>query len=588
MLGGNPITAPRLQTIGVKSADWATLISRSEFAPFASLRMTYGVVKAMSHGPVLSSVPASGAQRPARFGDIRSIVGLLVLAAAIHGWLIWHTELPASDSVEFIHYAWRLEHEPWAHVLRSSAQHPGYPVAILLFAKPVCGLLGGANCQSVLLAAQLADSICACVLVVPMFLLGRSLFGPRTGLWTAALFQCLPAFARSSADALSEGPFLLTAGMALYFAVRALGQRSFLCFAWCGVFGGLAYLVRPEGALCIAAAGAVLIGMQFYARSRQTWPRVILQGACLGLTALAITLPYMLTIGRLTSKPTANRILQIGALNEPDQPGPEVAAAIDGPPMACILALWWNPHDFPLWHSLQGTLWELLRAGCVVGVLFLPVGFWWYRRGLRARPEAVVLLLTSGVQAVVVWRVAYTLGYASQRHMLFILMGVLYWAVAALLELTARLWAARQPETPPNVQRWATILLGVICAAGLPKSLEPLHPDRVGNRAAGRWLAEHAAPDDTIVDPFEWSYYYSGRLFTGAPAQTAPDAHHACYVVMDRKKNLHGQADELETVAHDLLPRGRLVYDWLPPSHSRWRPGEVQIYLVPPADSAVR
>ena len=58
------------------------------------------------------------------------ILILLLLTGGIHAWLIYDTELPARDGVGFMRYAWRLQHEPWGDVLRTSHQHPGYPLTI--------------------------------------------------------------------------------------------------------------------------------------------------------------------------------------------------------------------------------------------------------------------------------------------------------------------------------------------------------------------------------------------------------------------------------------------------------------------------
>src|SRR5439155_12162704 len=68
--------------------------------------------------------------RAERWKEAGLVVILLLLTGAIHAWIIRHTELPARDGVGFMHYAWRLQHEPWGDVLRTSHQHSGYPLTI--------------------------------------------------------------------------------------------------------------------------------------------------------------------------------------------------------------------------------------------------------------------------------------------------------------------------------------------------------------------------------------------------------------------------------------------------------------------------
>ena len=78
----------------------------------------------------------------------------------------------------------------------------------------------------------------------------------------------------------------------------------------------------------------------------------------------------------------------------------------------------------------------------------------------------------------------------------------------------------------------ATALLLIVAVAPLGRTLEPLHGDRVGFRAAGHWLAEHAAPQEAVFDPFGWSGYYAGRYFQDGPGQE-PWA----YVVIEESTN---------------------------------------------------
>ena len=508
---------------------------------------------------------------PNRTRWLVDIIALLVIATAIHGWLIAHTDLPAADGMGYITYAWRLRHEPWRDVLPVSAHHPGYPALVAAWSVPICHLLGGATCQNMVLSAQLANAVPACLLVLPMFWLGQRLFDRRVAWWGTALFQFLPAFARASSDALSEGPFLFAVALALCCAVRGLERRSVLSFALAGFCGGLAYLVRPEGAICVAAAGLLLIALQTAAAYRWQLRRALAAEAALTLTAVSIALPYMATIGGLTLKPTANAVMQFSLGS-----GTHFQGLI-----ACTFASWWNPAHEAGIRSMGGVAMEFLRAGHVVSVIFLPLGLWWYRDPSRRRPEMLLPLLVAGMQALLVLAVAVRLGYAAQRHMLVILMCTVFWAVAAMTE-SARMLALRFAFGPGHAVRWGTALVLFACLICLPKTCQRLHSERLGHRAAGRWLADHAGPADLIVDPCSWTAFYAGRLLRDAAPPDSAAGRRAVYVVHDCSKGLHGQVDDVEKVANELLPRGTLVYDWCPPRGSHPRASEVQVYLVAP------
>ena len=67
----------------------------------------------------------------------RPLLGLLLLASAIHAWQIAHTTVAARDSIGFIRYVHRLEREPWLGVIETSLHPPIYPITIWLVSKPV-------------------------------------------------------------------------------------------------------------------------------------------------------------------------------------------------------------------------------------------------------------------------------------------------------------------------------------------------------------------------------------------------------------------------------------------------------------------
>src|SRR5262249_55298346 len=143
----------------------------------------------------------------------------------------------------------------WQAVLKKNHQHPGYPLSVLAVSLPLRAWRGGIDPDTMQVSAQFASSIAAVLLVLPMFFLGQTLFGRAIAFWGTLLFHALPAGAHLLSDGLSESLFLLFSVTALLFAVQAVRGQSVARFALCGVFAGLAYLTRPEGALVVAATG---------------------------------------------------------------------------------------------------------------------------------------------------------------------------------------------------------------------------------------------------------------------------------------------------------------------------------------------
>src|SRR5262249_45018415 len=147
------------------------------------------------------------------------------------------------------------------------------------------------------------------LLIIPMFYLGKCVGGRFVGFWSALLFQALPVSGQILSDGLSEPLFLLLFAWGMFFAVRAVEKNSPWRFACCGMFCGLSYLTRPEGALLLAATGLVLLGTQWVQPWRRSWTRLAACAACMSMAAMAVASLYVAVTGRFTQKPSLQQIL---------------------------------------------------------------------------------------------------------------------------------------------------------------------------------------------------------------------------------------------------------------------------------------
>jgi hypothetical protein len=176
----------------------------------------------------------------------------------------------------------------------------------------------------------------------------------------------------------------------------------------------------------------------------------------------------------------------------------------------------------------------------------------------------------AGVHALLLWRLALTVGYVSERHALPIVLVGCVWAGAAIPELGRRLGQS-QKRTGAVVTFVAAVAL---LTFGLPASLRPLHLNRAGHHAAGCWLAQKISPADEVIDPFAWAHFYSGSVFReGKPATPAKDR----YVIVEQSANPHARLP-LINQARELAAKGELVYHW-PESRSPDR-AEVVVYRI--------
>jgi len=526
--------------------------------------------------------------------DLRYLALLVVVAVAVRGWQITHTEVASRDSISYVRIAWQLEHAPWKQVMPASPQHPGYPLAVLAMSLPVRHYIPDDLPRAWQISAQLVSVLASVLLLVPMFYLGKEMFDRRIAFWACLLFQCLPTSGKVMGDGLSDTLFLLFACATLWLATVALRRRTAWPFALTGLAGGLAYWVRPEGALVVAATGLVLLAMQKSAYWRQQWRKVLIQGSALSLTALVVVLPYMLIIGGLTVKNTPNLLMnqqrpdadwenrlrpqppsqKAEPHTEATQPGSALFASFFGPGDRTFDKLAAKITDLRdvqnarqpsryVW-ALQAFIYEAGKGFFYVVWMPMLLGLWWRRERFLAVPGIWAGLIVCLALMALLYRMAEKMGYLSDRHLLFLILCGTYWAVAGTLIIgekmvlgATRLWPKLTGYRWLNGWTCSLALLLLLILAPLPRTLARLHSERTGFRSLGHWLAKHTPPGDFIEDPYCWAYYYAGRVFVEG-CRGVPASKPSCfYVVLEESKNRHQRLEFLQSaVRHVLQQRG--------------------------------
>jgi hypothetical protein len=551
-----------------------------------------------------------GPTRPAqRVGDVRLILLLLILAGALRTWVLCRTEVISRDGIIFIDYALQFEHQPWNEVLRHNHQHPGYPLSVLGMSLPVRQWCGRTDPGAMQLSAQLAAAVPGVLLVIPMFFLGKQLFGRRAGFWGALLFQCLPVSGHILSDALSEPLFLLLMTTALCLAIRGLRLQSTRPLILCGACGGLAYITRPEGAVLIMTVALFLCLLPLVAGRRYAWRGALRHAAGVVVPALMIGAPYALVIHGFTNKPS-EEIVKPGrheaarpTRTEP-KPGPSCGAVpyaggrlVPGLPLAVWLSKDLQGAKRRI-EGLSGAISETVKGLHYIGCLPALLGLWWHRKRLASCPEAWLILMLCLVHGMVLWRLAVIAGYVSERHVLLLVVCGVFPAMAALQELPRRVSEWRWWPKPAlsacrprwmhwlgNPQTWSLFLLLGMTGFGLPKTFQPLHAKRAGHHAAGIWLAGHTRTDDAVYDGhFGWAHFYAGRFSTASQIPPhPPSAAHTIYVVKGRSQERENQYGPTNARADMTVPKilaagGRIVYHW--PERSPVDRADVVIWRV--------
>jgi 4-amino-4-deoxy-L-arabinose transferase-like glycosyltransferase len=186
------------------------------------------------------------------------ILGLIVRMA----WLKSHVLVFNPDGAEYARSAENLLRGAGFNGMWSRPEvifPPLYPVLIAVVNLPT------GNSE---MAARLVSVICGVLLVLPIFYLGRKLYGPRTAILAATVVSIHPMLASISVTGFSESTYLLFFAWGLYWSFESLWGRGWKAAAMAGLFWGLAYLARPEAFLLCGVLVAGLLAVELLGKER--------------------------------------------------------------------------------------------------------------------------------------------------------------------------------------------------------------------------------------------------------------------------------------------------------------------------------
>jgi len=467
---------------------------------------------------------------------------LIVLAGALLGWLKAHTEVLFADGLRYVRQAQTLERGLWTEGLLRAVDHPVYPLEIALAHR----LIGGEGPESWQAAAQAAAIAAGILLVIPLYLVARELFGDASAWLACALTFAVPLTGHVFADALSESTFLLFWTWGYWTALRFLREGRFVWLPPTIGLAVLAYLSRPEGLLlplALAATLGILPLCHGLSLQRSRW------WAALGVLVIGpvcLIGPYVAVKGGVGTKPSIARLLGTAPKSlpqaverriplDPKQPAVETGvlaakAVFDAVRDAVSIPL------LPL--ALLG-LFFVYRPATACG----PVPALGDDGGRRRQWLFVAIVAVASVLALL--RLHATGGYCSPRHALILSLLLIPAAASALQQViavvagfvTQRLARSARPVLGPGL--WVLVLGGLACIL-LPRTLAPVNEGLGGYKTAGLWLRERVTPGVRVVDVSGWAIFY-GRVegYTFANLIQAPNDPAARWVVV-REAHLRG------------------------------------------------
>ena len=423
-------------------------------------------------------------------GHLARLAGLLAMATLLLGWLVGRADVLFADGLRYVAQARAIDRGSAGEGIAKAVDHPAYPLAIVAAHR----LAGGDGPDAWQFAAQLASAAAGVLLVVPLYLVARELFGDCAAFPACVLFYAVPLTGHVFADTLSESTFLLFWASGFWCAVRFLKTGALGWLPAVVAFSGLAYLTRPEGLLLPAALLATL-GLSPRWVARGLGQKGLIGLAVLLVGSAAVVGPYVALKGGLGTKPSIARLLGTAPRSaahaverqRPLEPGQTAArtyaAAGKAVGHAVTDALTWPLVPFSVF-GLAAAVWrrrELARAWRLVGVVVV------------ASLLALVRLHATG-------------GYCTPRHALILAIVLLPASAYGVERLLAR--AVRRREL---ARLGLAASVGLVLAANAPETLAPVNEGLGGYKQAGRWLAGERGVGGKVVDVTGWSQFYGGR-----------------------------------------------------------------------------
>ncbi|MEW5977969.1 MAG: glycosyltransferase family 39 protein [Acidobacteriota bacterium] len=220
------------------------------------------------------------------------LVVVLILALVIRlTWVRTQTAVIENEGGEYARLADNLlDKKGYTSILGGPnlMYAPLYPILIAIFTLP----LGNSE-----MAGRFLTVIMGAVLVVPMMLIARRLYGYCVALICGLLVAFHPLLIGFSAAVYNEVPYLTFQMLGVYFGLVGFGNLGTQPCLLSGIFLGLAYLIRPEAVgLAGLIAGAIVVrhsrtsGIKKSAKTA-----VVLLGAF-----LLVALPYVLFLSHST------------------------------------------------------------------------------------------------------------------------------------------------------------------------------------------------------------------------------------------------------------------------------------------------
>jgi 4-amino-4-deoxy-L-arabinose transferase-like glycosyltransferase len=469
---------------------------------------------------------------------ILMVAAVLVAALLRVAWAVHYGLSIEMEGTEYGRIAENLLNGRGYVGMFNNGTHTGFPPLYPFMIAAVSYVLGNTE-----YAERLINIACGAALVVPMFAIGKRLYGQRVAVGLAALVVFHPVLIAVGASTYSEGPYLLLLMSALLWFMKWTSDGRLGSSLAAGMFFGLAYLIRPESFLLVGVFAACGLLVAAWTRNlRATWGPVGLVAAF-----FLVALPYVVFLAintgkvRLETKGPVNYLAgqrinagmsvaeaftAIGDNLDPQ--GVFVRPTLDvvnlaPPSLKDYLSFFLKsaPRNF---QPIARGIVDQTAVGSPF--LFALVVLGLFRRGWDRQRIVLdgILLITAGIMLAVLLMVPP--GMLLFRYFYPLLGILLIWGAKGADELYewARTSTASLVETPRigelagGLIKWGSIAVVLIVALRATPYLDQFRESQFPERArAGHWLAKQPPVPALVMDTGMYVAYYAGANFSALP-----------------------------------------------------------------------
>jgi 4-amino-4-deoxy-L-arabinose transferase-like glycosyltransferase len=277
-------------------------------------------------------------------GDWKVLLGLLVFAFLLRLPLLFFPEVIHNDGTEYIRHAKLVLIGNW-----SGGKAPPFYPALIAFTHL---FIPDAERGGILISI-----IFGTLIVLPVFCLGRSIFGEKVGILSALFAAVHPFLYMSSGSVLTESTYHFFLATSVLFGWKAFSEGRFYTILLFSLFTALAYLTKPEGMGFLIIFGVWVLFVN-PSNERRRW---IHRAGFILLVVLGFLLfssPYLAQIRKESGRWGISRKvgISIGSLSEEE--GPPSIESMKRKKELSLLSFVRNP--LPVMGKIGGGFFESL------------------------------------------------------------------------------------------------------------------------------------------------------------------------------------------------------------------------------------